>query len=62
VFWNTKGEEREYLLKVWVRKEGVETLPGGRVGIEVAIYQKSPSRNTGDISGPPDSAYFLDAG
>jgi len=61
VFWNTMAEEREYPLKVWVRKEAVETLPGGRVGIEVAIYQKRPGRNPGDLTGPPDSAYFLDA-
>jgi hypothetical protein len=60
--WNPKAEETEYPLKVWVRKEGVETLLGGRVGIEVAIYLVHPGRNRGDISELPDDVSFLDVG
>ena len=61
VFWHNTMEEQENSLKVWVRKEGVEILPGGRVGIEVAVYRKRPERNRGDITGPPDHVYFVDA-
>jgi hypothetical protein len=60
VFVNTTAEEQENSLTVCVKKEGVEILPGGRVGIEVAVYQKRPERNRGDITGPPDHVHFLD--
>jgi hypothetical protein len=62
MLWHNTVEEQGNLLKVWVRKEGVEILPGGRVGIEVAVYQKRPDRNRGDITGAPDQVYFLNAG
>jgi hypothetical protein len=62
VFCNPTADEREYLFKVWMRTEGLETFPGGRVGVEAAVYQKRPGRNRGDITGPPDKVYFLDGG
>ena len=62
VFWNTTAEKREYLLKVWMKTDALETLPGGRVGVEAAVYEKCPGRNRGDITGPPDKVYFLEAG
>ena len=62
VFSPKTANEQEHLLKVWVRKEGLEILPGGRAGIEVAVYKTCPGRNRGDITGPPDHAYFLDVG
>lgn len=62
VFWDPATEEGRFLLKVWMKKQAVEILPGGRVGIEVAVYQKRPGRNPGDITGLPDATYFLDGG
>ncbi len=61
VFWHTIAQEQGNFLKVWVKKQKVELLPGGHVGVEVAVYQKRPDRNRGDITGPPDHVYFLDA-
>nr|AUN36757.1 hypothetical protein [uncultured bacterium] len=54
--------EGEFLLKIWIKKQGIEILPGGRVGAEVAVYNKRPGRNPGDLTGPADATYFLDGG
>jgi hypothetical protein len=62
VFSDPTAKERGYLLKVWMKKEGLDILSGGRVGIEVAVYHKRPDRNPGDITGPPDTSYFLSVG
>ena len=60
VFGNGKPEE--YQFRVWIKKLGVEALPGGRVGVEVAVYLKRPGRNAGNMTGTPDHVYFLDGG
>jgi hypothetical protein len=62
VFWDSANDERKFPLKIWIKKQGVEILPGGRVGVEVAVYHKRPDRNPGDLTGPPDASYFLDGG
>lgn len=62
VLWNSGVRAGEYPLRVWAKKEAVEILPGGRVGIEVNLYRKRPQRRMDDISGPPDATHFLDLG
>ena len=62
VLVHSTAEQQENALKIWVKKEEAEILPGGRVGIEVAVYQKRTGRNRGDITGTPDQVNFLNAG
>jgi hypothetical protein len=56
--WTTQ----ETNLTFWAKRKGLTALPGGRVGVEVAVYRKRPGRNTSDISGMPDATYFLSIG
>jgi hypothetical protein len=62
VLGDSGGSAQESILKIWAKKAGVKVSPGGRVGVEVAVYHQRPGRNRADISGPPDATYFLTVG
>ncbi|HEY0827002.1 MAG TPA: hypothetical protein VGE40_02820 [Bacilli bacterium] len=55
-------DQQCWKLGMWIKKEDIRLLPGGRLDLVIEVYLKKEGSNPADISGSPDHIFSVDPG